>query len=56
MCVQRLEGCQRPSYRKCGNAEFVEVGSSDVKDYERGEPMVEVELFPVKYTHVTTLQ
>ena len=55
MCVPMLEGCQRPSYRKYGNAEIVEVGSSDVKDYERGEPMVEVELIPVKYTHVTSL-
>ena len=56
MCEQRLEGCQRPSHRKYGNAEFSEVGSSEVKDYERGEPMVVVEQFPVKYTHVTTLQ
>ena len=43
MCVQRLEGGQRPSTGKYGNAEFVEVGSNKVKDYLRGEPMVEVE-------------
>ena len=48
MCEQRLEGCQRPSHRKYGNAEFSEVGSSEVKDYERGEPMVVVEQFSCK--------
>ena len=36
-------GCQGPSYRKYGNAEIIEVGSSEVKDYVRGEPMVVVE-------------
>ena len=56
-CVYRdWRGVRGPPTGKYGNAEILEVGSSEVKDYVRGEPMVVVERFiPVKYTHVTTL-